>query len=163
MHGRIFQGFLASWFANTSSSLLALSCFWRTFWCRNGRSHTSCLFMKAHEGSIPTLPWANTSILILPGFWLISSAICYCPRVHVNLYAGSLCFLHKEDDEVHHLNLFIWGIPPMAVLLRHPEMCCSAEASHGHLVPSYQPNSPWTKFQLFLLNKLVMGHPSPKW
>ena len=89
-----------------------LSRFWRTFWCRSGRSHTSCLFMKAHEGSIPTLLWANTSILILPGFWLISSTICYCPRVPVNLYARSLCFLHKEDDEVHHLNLFIWGISP---------------------------------------------------
>ena len=80
--------------------------------CRSGRSHTSCLFMKAHEGSIPSLPWAKTSILILPGFWLISSAICYCPRVHVNLYAGSLYFLHKEDDEVHHLNVFIRGISP---------------------------------------------------
>ena len=55
------------------------------------------------------------------------------------------------------------GFPPMAVLLRHPEMCYSAEASHGHLVPSYQANSPLTKFQLFLLNKLVMGDPSSKW
>lgn len=65
---------------------------------------STCLF--------PSLPLANTSVLILPGPWLISSAILHCPWVHVCLYVGTLLFLHKVDDEVYLLNLFIRAIFP---------------------------------------------------
>lgn len=156
-----FPRVLAYWSANTFLSLLVILCLWCTFSCKSRWSHTCAsshrlVHKSLYQPSLCHLFNASAS-------WTLTNQLSWLPLPLNPCISLSLVtsfstwsgWWSASSESIHQ------GGFPLPTVLRYPELGCSADLFHFHLIPTYQANPPGVKLRWLLFHKPIIGEPLP--